>query len=251
MWVGPANKADYSPERRKEFRWYYDYSGGKMTDWGAHHIDIAQWALGHEKTGPVKITREEPATFTPIVPDHFNWVDYFAGKATLPNGYHTATKFDVKLEYADGSTDHRPRQVRRPPDGKTKFDNGILFEGDDGRIFVNRERLTGKPVEEMTDAERMTMLPVADPDLQGPLARRPHGQLLRVRRRPRRADLRRRNAPPHDDLLPPVQHRPDARPRAEVGSHQGALRRRQTGRGLRLPPPPRRVLARVDDLIPD
>ena len=46
MWVGPAQEADYSNERRKEFRWYYDYSGGKMTDWGAHHIDIAQWALG-------------------------------------------------------------------------------------------------------------------------------------------------------------------------------------------------------------
>ena len=46
LWLGPAPEADYSLERRKDFRWFFDYSGGKMTDWGAHHIDIAQWALG-------------------------------------------------------------------------------------------------------------------------------------------------------------------------------------------------------------
>ena len=52
MWVGPAAEADYSEERRLKFRWFYEYSGGKMTDWGAHHIDIAQWALGYDNSGP-------------------------------------------------------------------------------------------------------------------------------------------------------------------------------------------------------
>ncbi|MEL7335851.1 MAG: Gfo/Idh/MocA family oxidoreductase, partial [Planctomycetota bacterium] len=51
MWVGPAPMAPYSEERRKFFRWYFEYSGGKMTDWGAHHIDIAQWALAPGETG--------------------------------------------------------------------------------------------------------------------------------------------------------------------------------------------------------
>ena len=55
LWLGPANKADYCDERRQKFRWYYDYSGGKMTDWGAHHIDIAQWALGLDQTGPISV----------------------------------------------------------------------------------------------------------------------------------------------------------------------------------------------------
>ncbi|MGD9634221.1 MAG: Gfo/Idh/MocA family oxidoreductase [Pirellulales bacterium] len=157
MWVGPANKAAYSPERRKEFRWYFDYSGGKMTDWGAHHIDIAQWALGQQHTGPVKISLAGPYKFTPLVPEHFNWHEYLAGEATLPNGYHTPTKFNIRLEFANGST-ITVHDNYESADGKTKFDNGILFTGENGRIFVNRERLTGKPVEDMTAAERTTLL---------------------------------------------------------------------------------------------
>ena len=39
-------------------------------------------------------------------------------------------------------------------EGNIHFPNGILLEGDEGRIFVNRDRLTGKPVEEMTDADK-------------------------------------------------------------------------------------------------
>jgi predicted dehydrogenase len=156
MWVGPADKADYSPERRKEFRWYYDYSGGKMTDWGAHHIDIAQLALGHENSGPVQVSLVGPTKFTPLVPDKFDWHAYLAGDAKLPNGFHTATKFSVQLKYADGSTITVHDQYVSE-DGKTRFPNGILFTGDDGRIFVNRERITGKPVEQMTKAERIAM----------------------------------------------------------------------------------------------
>ena len=56
LWLGPAPKVGYSKERRNIFRWWFEYSGGKMTDWGAHHIDIAQWALGFDKTGPVKVS---------------------------------------------------------------------------------------------------------------------------------------------------------------------------------------------------
>jgi predicted dehydrogenase len=151
MWVGPAQATDYSDERRKEFRWYYDYSGGKMTDWGAHHIDIAQWALGHDRTGPVKISGT--GKFTPIVPDKFDWVAYFEGKATLFNGYHTPSQFDINLEFADGSIIN-VRDEYKSDDGKTTFPNGILFEGEEGRIFVNREKITGKPVEEMSEADK-------------------------------------------------------------------------------------------------
>ena len=92
-----------------------------MTDWGAHHIDIAQWALGHEHTGPVKISLVGTTVFTPIVPDKFNWHAYLAGKATLPNGYHTPTKFNVDMEYADGSiiTVHDEYVSRRRQDASS------------------------------------------------------------------------------------------------------------------------------------
>src|SRR3954470_3007073 len=124
FWLGGAQSADYSPERRKDFRWYFDYSGGKMTDWGAHHIDIAQWGLGHDHSGPVKITGKDRVG--KVVPEKFDWVESLAGKAKLENGYQTASDFDIVLESADGSTLHVCDEIVSK-DGKTRQENGILF----------------------------------------------------------------------------------------------------------------------------
>ena len=47
FWLGPARKRPFNKNRfHVDFRWYWDYSGGLMTDWGAHMIDIANWAMG-------------------------------------------------------------------------------------------------------------------------------------------------------------------------------------------------------------
>ena len=57
FWKGPTPDVPYVKERcHYEFRWWYDYSGGKLTDWGAHHNDIAQWGLGKDGSGPVSVT---------------------------------------------------------------------------------------------------------------------------------------------------------------------------------------------------
>src|SRR5262249_34512777 len=62
FWQGPTPEADYVELTKGrhtytrchyEFRWWCEYSGGKMTDWGAHHNDIAQWGLGMDDSGPV------------------------------------------------------------------------------------------------------------------------------------------------------------------------------------------------------
>jgi len=60
LWLGPTPKRDYMEQRRRMFRWWFDYSGGKMTDWGAHHIDIAQWALGCDTYRPDPSQRHRP-----------------------------------------------------------------------------------------------------------------------------------------------------------------------------------------------
>ncbi len=49
MWLGPAPKREYHPMRSiYHFRWFWDYSGGQMTNWGAHNIDIGRWGMGVE-----------------------------------------------------------------------------------------------------------------------------------------------------------------------------------------------------------
>jgi predicted dehydrogenase len=123
MWLGQTPLVDYTEKRcHYEFRWWYEYSGGKMTDWGAHHVDIATWAIGADHTGPTSI--EGTAT-------HPN----------APNCYNTATKFLITCKYADGA------EVVIRDD----TENGITFEGDKGTFFVSRGSLTGKPVEELKD----------------------------------------------------------------------------------------------------
>ncbi|KAA5543194.1 Gfo/Idh/MocA family oxidoreductase [Roseiconus nitratireducens] len=151
MWVGPAPQADYCEERRRMFRWYFEYSGGKMTDWGAHHIDIAQWALAPGEDGPRKI--KGSGKFPETVPSDLDWVGFLNGEVSLPNGYNTATEFSIDLKYGNGSLISVNNHYKRDGDN-VDFGNGILFEGDKGRIFVNRGKLEGRPVDELTDADR-------------------------------------------------------------------------------------------------
>jgi predicted dehydrogenase len=142
FWLGQAPEVPYTPQRcHGSFRWWLEYSGGKMTDWGAHHIDIAQWGLGYSDSGPVEI--EGTATFPDVYPADFDPVKFFAGEQKLANGFNTAMQFSINLKFANGNqivVQHGP-------------DNGIWFEGEKGRIFVNRGRLTGKPIEEINASE--------------------------------------------------------------------------------------------------
>jgi predicted dehydrogenase len=140
-WLGPVPETDFrhlagnNGETKSwsrchyEFRWWYEYSGGKLTDWGAHHVDIATWGLGKTDTGPVSVN---PVKVTHPVP-------FKDGYPTDPSRYNTATEFLIEARFADDV------EIVIRHDG----DNGILFEGSDGRIFVNRGKLSGAPVEDL------------------------------------------------------------------------------------------------------
>jgi predicted dehydrogenase len=141
QWLGPAPDTEYrylagGPSEMKswsrthyEFRWWYEYSGGKLTDWGAHHVDIATWGMGTTDTGPISVD--------PISVEHP--VEFQDGYPVRSDQYNTATRFNIKALYEDDIE----LTIRHDTD------NGILFEGTEGRIFVNRGRLTGRPVEEL------------------------------------------------------------------------------------------------------
>jgi len=154
MWLGPAPEALYMEERRKMFRWFFEYSGGKMTDWGAHHIDIAQWAMGHDNGGPVSVVGT--GKFPPAVPDNFDFNAWMAGEIDLPNAFNTAMNFNITLKYGDG-TRMTVNDTYTSEDGKVNFGNGILFEGSEGRIFVNRGKLQGKAVDSLTQADNQKL----------------------------------------------------------------------------------------------
>lgn len=133
MWLGQAPSVDYIKERcHGNFRWWYEYSGGKLTDWGAHHVDIAQWAIGMQDTGPdsIKVTAAE-------LP-----VKFEKGQPTVDDRYNTVMSFDVHCQFANGV-----EIVIRDNAPDLGFDNGILFEGDQGKFFVSRSKLTGEPVD--------------------------------------------------------------------------------------------------------
>lgn len=126
-WQGQTSEVDYRKRRcHYEFRWWYEYSGGKMTDWGAHHVDIASWALGLEKTGPNTVggTSSHPVPFKD-------------GYPTKDDSYNTATAFNVKAMF--DSQQHGDIEMTIRHDTK----NGITFTGEKGQIYVSRSGKTG------------------------------------------------------------------------------------------------------------
>jgi len=129
MWLGQAPKVPYCPERcHLTFRWWHEYSGGKMTDWGAHHIDISQWAIGMQNSGPISV---EP--LMQKFPD-----------AADKNGYNTATQFKIRCMFPNGVE----MIVRHD------LQNGVLIEGEKAKIQVNRGGLHGQFIQKLRASKK-------------------------------------------------------------------------------------------------
>jgi predicted dehydrogenase len=125
FWLGQAPRVDYVAKRcHLYFRYWYDYSGGTMTDWGAHHNDIALWAIG--LPGPVNV-EGKPLT------------------DTIPGGYTAFSEYEVKFTYSNGVVQNvRTTKADNifggveDPKGQR---NGVRFEGSEGWIWINRGNL--------------------------------------------------------------------------------------------------------------
>jgi predicted dehydrogenase len=144
FWQGQAKACDYVEKRcHVWFRYWYEYSGGTMTDWGAHHMDIGYWAIGL----PAPTGIESKALSQPI-----------------PGGYTVIADYEVKFTYPNGvvfnvrsTKDDSPFGATINKDGQR---NGIRFEGADGWIWVSREKIEASDHEMLRqplagDAERL------------------------------------------------------------------------------------------------
>ena len=121
MWLGPAPARPYNKKRvHYNFRFFRDYSGGQLTNFGAHHIDIAQWGIGADDSGPVSV--EGTASYHSK--DWHEVTETCRITHTYANG--------VKMTVGQGQKDIR---------------GGTTFIGSKGTIYVTRGKLTSTPGE--------------------------------------------------------------------------------------------------------
>ena len=115
MWLGPAPKVPFRGVCHWHWRWILDYSGGQLTDWAGHHIDIAQWGIGMERSGPIEIS----------------------GEAVYPRDgiYNTPVEYDFLCKYANGIEMRVANSSRLPHGG------GTTWYGEKGWISVDSGRL--------------------------------------------------------------------------------------------------------------
>lgn len=127
FWQGQTPEVPYLEERcHRKFRYWWEYSGGTMTDWGAHHNDIALWAVGPEPCGPVEVEGKRLVEM-------------------IPGGFTAFSEYEVKYTYANGvrhtchtTTASAWNGAVVDPAGQL---HGIRFEGADGWIWVTRGKI--------------------------------------------------------------------------------------------------------------
>ena len=144
FWCGPTqprayHKDIYIPRANPGWISFREYSGGEMTGWGAHGLDQVQWALGMDESGPVEVWTEGPKLNPP--------------KYTKPEGRGKGNKIcerpTVFFRYADGVV----LKLGGGPGG------GAVFEGENGKITINRGSAKGSPAELVTE-------PLKDPKVR-------------------------------------------------------------------------------------
>jgi predicted dehydrogenase len=120
FWVGPSPWAPYSADRTHwNWRWQMDFGGGQLMDWVGHHIDIAQWGLGTDTTGPVE--------FNPIYADF-----------PTTGIWDAATRYRIECTYANGV-----KLIVQNNEGQHRM--GAKWIGSDGWVWVDRGGFDAQP----------------------------------------------------------------------------------------------------------
>jgi predicted dehydrogenase len=156
LWQGQAPARPYCPQRMHfNFRWWSDYAGGIITDWGQHHMDIAHWGMDAEHSGPLEV---EGKAFFPNRgrPDCFDNPDRFVLKMKYPHDvellFLVARDVNYLRSMAEGdmtAAEDAELFAGVPKQWAAEQRNGVMFIGDRGRVFVNRGGAFGKAVEEL------------------------------------------------------------------------------------------------------
>jgi predicted dehydrogenase len=125
FWLGPAPTREYRGVCHWDWRWIMDYSGGQLTDWAGHHIDIAHWGLGLERTGPVEVE----------------------GVGVYPTEgiFDVPTEYDIQAVYENGLR-MRIANASRLPHGM-----GATWYGEHGWIHVSRGDLSAENPEVLNE----------------------------------------------------------------------------------------------------
>jgi predicted dehydrogenase len=159
LYQGQAPVHDYCLQRTHSvFRWWYEYAGGIITDWGNHHIDIAHWGMDCEQSGPRSV--EARALFpNPSGPEYYNTPDRFFSRMLYPNDvevlYFSSINERVVFGDVQKHAETTPEELdwlfgpNVPEEIKKYNRNGIMFIGEEGRVLVNRGGIHGKPVEDL------------------------------------------------------------------------------------------------------
>lgn len=131
MWLGPAPKVPFRGVLHWDWRWIMDYSGGQLTDWAGHHIDIAHWGLGLDRTGPIEIE----GTGVSHENDIFN----------VPNTYDIHSKYanGIEMNIANSSKFIEMRKGKKgwEREKDNQIGMGAAWYGDEGWLHVNRSGL--------------------------------------------------------------------------------------------------------------
>jgi len=117
-WLGPAPWRPYNSGLHP-FRWrgYRDYSGGGMTDWGAHHFDIVQWAQGMDESGPIEVYPPDGKEHRRLTYKYANGVLVYHGGHTGKGSGITFTGTDGKIEVSRSELVTHPEEIGKTPTG--------------------------------------------------------------------------------------------------------------------------------------